>query len=491
MADVSPPSKVVHDSPYEQKVHVLNEAIQGIGFGKYHRRLFIVSGFGWFVDSALPLLTGLILPSIVAEFSVNGAYLVLAANSGLLSGAFFWGFVCDVYGRRWPFNLTLLVAGIFGIASGGAMNFQTVAVLMAFMGFGVGGNIPIDSAMFLEFMPSKSHHLLTVLATFWVLGQIFVNLVSWPLIAHFSCQPSSDGLIPCQKADNMGWRYLNFTLGAFTLIMASLRFFVVPLFESPRYLLGRGRDAEAVEVVNEIAKINGVAPPISLQDLQASDNDQHPSLGVTGTASYLAECVASLFFPTRMAISTVLLILLWSTIGLATTLYNSFLPYLLASKGAVFGDASLSIAYRNQLIITCSGLLSPYIASRAVEARLLGRRGTLAMFCALTGILLLGSTTSRNSNALLGWNCGYSFASNAMYGVLYAFTSEVFPTKARGTGNSVVSSFNRAFGVVAPLIALNVDVTTSVPAYIGGALTIVAGALALLVPYEPRGKDAI
>lgn len=110
----------------------------------------------------------------------------------------------------------------------------------------------------------------------------------------------------------MGWRYLNFTLGGFTLIMASLRFFVVPLFESPRYLLGRGRDAEAVEVVNKIAEINGVAAPISLQDLQASDHDQHLPLGVKGTASYLAQCIASLFFPTRMAISTVLLILLWS-----------------------------------------------------------------------------------------------------------------------------------------------------------------------------------
>jgi hypothetical protein len=162
-------------------------------------------------------------------------------------------------------------------------------------------------------MPSKSHHLLTVLATFWVLGQIFVNLVSWPLIANFSCQPSAEGLgIPCQRADNMGWRYLNFTLGGFTLIMASLRFFVVPLFESPRYLLGRGRDAEAVEVVNKIAEINGVVPPISLQDLQASDHDHHTPLGLKGTAGYLAQCLATLFFPARMAISTVLLILLWS-----------------------------------------------------------------------------------------------------------------------------------------------------------------------------------
>jgi len=35
-----------------------------------------------------------------------------------------------------------------------------------------------------------------------------------------------------------------------------------------------------------------------------------------------------------------------------------------------------------------------------------------------------------------------------MYGVLYALSPELFPTKHRGTGNSLVSSANRAFGVM-------------------------------------------
>ena len=30
----------------------------------------------------------------------------------------------------------------------------------------------------------------------------------------------------------------------------------------------------------------------------------------------------------------------------------------------------------------------------------------------LTGAFLFATTTARNSNALLGWNCGYSFHSN-------------------------------------------------------------------------------
>jgi MFS family permease len=100
-----------------------------------------------------------------------------------------------------------------------------------------------------------------------------------------------------------------------------------------------------------------------------------------------------------------------------------------------------------------------------VELPYLGSRGTLSiststfitnvyqilclMFSSvLTGVFILASTTSHSSNALLGWNCAYSFVSNIMYGVLYALSPEVFPTKDRGTGNALVASANRIFGIM-------------------------------------------
>lgn len=40
-----------------------------------------------------------------------------------------------------------------------------------------------------------------------------------------------------------------------------------------------------------------------------------------------------------------------------------------------------------------------------------------------------------------------------MYGVLYALSPELFPTKDRGTGNAIVATANRIFGVmVSPFI---------------------------------------
>ena len=59
-------------------------------------------------------------------------------------------------GRRWAFNLTCLFSSIFGLCLGASDSYTTFLVITAFVGFGVGGNIPVDSAIFLEFVPHVS-----------------------------------------------------------------------------------------------------------------------------------------------------------------------------------------------------------------------------------------------------------------------------------------------------------------------------------------------
>jgi len=200
--------------------------------------------------------------------------------------------------------------------------------------------------------------------------------------------------------------------------------------------------------------------------------------------------VRALFRTRKMAWSTSLLIALWGLIGLASTLYNSFLPFLFASKGAVFQDGSVNITYRNTFILSVTGVPGAFLAGWAVDLPI-GRRGTLMLGCFATAVFLFGTTTARSSNALLGWNCAYSFFSNIMYGVLYAISPEIFPAKDRGTGNGLVSIATRVFGVLAPIIALFANLQTAVPVYISGALIFLAGLIALLLPFEPRGKASL
>ncbi|KAH9976863.1 MFS general substrate transporter [Lactifluus volemus] len=482
------------DPVYRAKAKVLNQALQEIGMGKYQWGLFIVTGFGWLSDSVWPLATGLILSPAVNELHFDGPFLLLATNLGLLVGAIFWSVGCEIWGRKWSFNLTLFIASTFGIAMGGSQTFMMLALLAAASSVGVGGNTPVDSVVFLDFMPSSHQYLLTILSMWWAIGWLFSSLVAWPLIANFSCAPSG----PCTRSDNMGWRYFVITLGSVMLLLAFVRLFAFPLYESPRYLIGRGHDAEAVAVVHKIARYNGTETSLAVEDLEkaarsAAQNRGTDKWRVLNEGSvWTTRHVRALFSGTKMAWSTSLLIWIWGLIGLASTLYNNFLPYLLASRGAKFQDATYYTTYRNQVILSAIGIPSALIAGWSIELPYVGRRGTLAPLRArLTGAFLFASTTARSSSTLLGWNCGYAFFSNIMYGVLYAVSPEVFPGNHRGTGNGLTATATRVFGVLAPIIALYANLNTVVPVYIAGALIIGAGGLALLLPFEPQGRASI
>lgn len=173
------------------------------------------------------------------------------------------------------------------------------------------------------------------------------------------------------------------------------------------------------------------------------------------------------------------------------SLYNAYLPYLQAIKGAEFGDGSTYITYRNQVIIAVLGIPGALLGGALVEIRSFGRRGTLSLSTVLTGVFLYCSTTATTSDALLGWNCAYNFTSNVMYAVLYAYTPEVFATKDRGTGNALTATSNRVFGIMAPIIAMFANLETTAPVYTSGALFIAAGLAVLLLPFESQGKASL
>lgn len=90
-----------------------------------------------------------------------------------------------------------------------------------------------------------------------------------------SCKKVASGVECCTKADNMGWRYLMFTLGAISLFVFILRFVVFTFQESPKYLLGKGKDEEALMVLHNVARINRKECHITMETFAAltTDND--------------------------------------------------------------------------------------------------------------------------------------------------------------------------------------------------------------------------
>jgi hypothetical protein len=114
------------------------------------------------------------------------------------------------------------------------------------------------------------------------------------------------------------------------LALFVLRFFVFHLYESPKFLMGRGRDAEAVEVVHSVAQYNGTTSSLTLDMLReaerkrvaSGDDDPEKSrlstMDVSGLGvlrrtlkGYGWNHVTPLFKTRKLAWSTSLLIALW------------------------------------------------------------------------------------------------------------------------------------------------------------------------------------
>ena len=211
------------------------------------------------------------------EFGISESYVRFTTCSlfvGLIVGSSFWGLASDTIGRRPAFNMTLFLCGVFGLAAGGGPNWVgyvhdckrplsdllykfpnglcSTCALFACLGLGVGGNMPVDAAIFLEFLPFASGNILSSLAVFWSVGNLIASLLAWAFIPTYSCSDASS----CTKENNMGWRYLVLTLGAITFAMFLARFLLFTLYESPKFLVSRGRQDEAVTAVQGIAYKN-------------------------------------------------------------------------------------------------------------------------------------------------------------------------------------------------------------------------------------------
>lgn len=115
-----------------------------------------------------------------------------------------------------------------------------------------------------------------------------------------SCKAVAPGEACCTVSSNMGWRYEVIVLGCMTLFVFFLRFFVFKFHESPKFLLSRGREAEAIEVLHKIAAFNRAPPPTLTLEMfaaidEASSNDSAASQSGPLSTSNTAKSVGKSF----------------------------------------------------------------------------------------------------------------------------------------------------------------------------------------------------
>lgn len=392
-------------------------------------------------------------------------------------------------GRRIAFNMTLLIAGTFGLCAGFSTSWASICGLYFALGVGVGGNLPVDGALFLEFLPNASANLLTLLSVWWPMGQFVASMGGW-------------GFMGGNYSPDVAWRYSLYTMGTITLVMFAARFCLFHLYESPKYLLSHGRQAEAVAVVHGIAFRNKTTTWLTEDIL--NEIGGHPDIvpleTLTATqiirkklSSFSTKCIGPLFATKKLGLNTALLWFCWLSIGLAFPLFNGFLPQYLANGRDSSGNKiSSHETYRNYAITSIVGIPGSIIACYTVDIRYIGRKGTMAISTLMTAIMLFLFTTSRDASSQLAFSSILAFFQNIMYGVLYAYTPEVFPSPSRGTGTGISSFLNRISGLSAPIIAANVPTgNPNVPIFTSAALVLAAFIAMLFLSIETRGKQML
>ncbi|KAJ4423619.1 hypothetical protein N0V82_001787 [Gnomoniopsis sp. IMI 355080] len=501
-------------SLYDKKCVLVNREIDAMGMGRYQWYIWSLCGFGYLLDLLWAQAFGLALSPLQQELGFGNdvsGNISTSFSAGLTAGAFFWGVMSDMVGRRWAFNLTCLFSSIFGLCLGASNTYNTFLVLTAFVGFGVGGNIPIDTTITLEFLPQNRRFLLAVLSVFQPIGVVLCSAIAFGFIPTMSCSPNfseanplpscnTPGLAPgtdcCGRSNNMGWRYLLFTLGAITLAVFCVRFFVFKFRESPKYLIYKGQDEKAISVIQHIAKVNRRQCGLTIADFDAlsSESDStviHSAPNTDGGSSSggrptrlvfkrsisgnllsngantfkrmkpqlskkklhkETERYKMLFSSFTMARLTVLVWLTYIMDFWGFTVAGFYLPRILALKNGS-ASQSLSFTYASYIYTYAPGILGVLLGATMYHIPSIGRKWTMTLSAALMGIsIILFATVDTVAKNLGLFTLEYFFQS-MFNAVLYGWTPEAFPAPVRGTACGVASFWGRLFGIVSPLIA--------------------------------------
>ncbi|KAF9886450.1 hypothetical protein FE257_011482 [Aspergillus nanangensis] len=414
------------------------------------------------VDPALNQKMHLVNNGIIAThaaYEFHPSYpkgLTVALYVGMLTGALFWGLSADVIGRRIAFNVSLFICSVFTIAAGASPSWISLGSFVAVSAFGAGGNMILDTTVLLEYLPSGKQWLVTWLAAWWGVGCTIAGLVAWGFMPNFSCgDPTVAPFTSCTRSNNSGWRYLMYTMGAMIFILSTARVTVIRLKETPKFLLGQGKDAELVEHLQMLAAKYKRPCPIDTAQLEACGT-------ITSAHSTSGLGLGELWIHLRSLLATKQLVQLmiplwlsWLMLGLAYPLFNVFLPSYLWSRGVKFGVTSTYETWRNYALAQVCSIFGPIVSGHMANCRIFGRRYTM----------VIGGLITSKFAQNVAYPCVIAFTLQIYAACLYGYTVEVLPSAHRATGNGVSVALHRFMGIMSAVIATKADITSSAPVF--------------------------
>ncbi|KAK7476039.1 hypothetical protein BaRGS_00032746 [Batillaria attramentaria] len=347
---------------------------------------------------------------VVCENSVQRAVSNMVAELGTMFGVIVCGFISDRFGRKVPFYVGGLcqVAGGFGIAFTQSVSSPST--------YGAGGTTEPD-----------------------VRCNGYRDRVVWRgtaalLFAYFI----------------RNWRWLEIALSIPSIVLL-FYWWLIP--ESPRWLASRGREDEAMKVLERIAKSNNTQLP-KIEDAHA--------LLEAETALSFRNVVRSRELIVRMLI-------VFSNLFVIMLVYYGLTLNITNLSGDIFINFTLNVILE--------------IVSYGIPYFLVDRIGRRPVYCAsmilAAWIVVALSMTGR-------------FFGCSAFSIIYLYGPELFPTIIRSSTMGIGVTFARIGSIIAPYIAdLGILVggrfQNAIPLLVMGSPALVVGILSLWLP-ETNGK---
>jgi putative MFS transporter len=364
---------------------------------------------------------------------------------GYVIGAFSLTIFADSYGRRPAFLISILILGAGSFLAASSQDMTQMNVFRLLTGIGIGSEIAITGTYIGELSPKSKRGRYTSI----------VVMLGWAGLA--ASGPVSLALIQADPAAGIeGWRLVMAIPGVAALISLFLR---LRMPESPRWLLSKGRIAEANSV---LASVN-IAPVEKYEPQPAKSSMQ--------------------FFRNRTVASrAVLLAAVWFLVFVPV--YASLLLVVEYVNQGYSLTESISINIISSIGFVVGALLSIPIAERIERKYQISAAGSImAAAFILRGLLV-------NDFAGLVIAGFVAFAANAWLATsLYTYTAESFPTKMRSSGSGIVEGSGRALSALGPLVFVLLQPYGFMNLMIGISLFSFAAAAAVLCGPRTRGQS--
>lgn len=229
--------EAVTDGSVSRKIkHAARKTIDDVAMTPFLRKITFFSSGGAFLEGYALSLIGVALTQITPLFNLDSFWSAAIGASvflGILVGAILGGYLTDLIGRRKMFIIDMIAIGVVSILSMFSTEPLHLVLARFFIGFFVGADYPISTAMITEFTSKKYRAIaMGMVSASWYFGATAAAFVGFALF------PLADG-----------WKWM---LGSAAIPCLILLIGRHDIPESPLWLRAKGRIEEARTVMDRV-----------------------------------------------------------------------------------------------------------------------------------------------------------------------------------------------------------------------------------------------